>query len=72
LSRALAKPVILTGSHGLTQIYADLICFGADADEFEEADGGTEDDAADQAPRLGFEPSIHEITNGAKGSYGGE
>ena len=68
----MAKPVILTGSRGLTQIYADLIRFGADADEFKETGGGAEDDAADQEPRLSAEPAIQEVSDGAKGGHGRE
>ena len=49
-----------------------LISLGTYADEFEEADGGAEDDAADQEPRLSSEPPIQEVTNRAKGSYRGE
>jgi hypothetical protein len=53
----------------LTQIYADLIRFGADADEFEESDGGAQDDAANQEPGLGAKPAIKQVTEAAKGSY---
>src|SRR6185295_750407 len=49
-----------------------LICFGTYTNEFEEAGGRAEDDAADQKPGLRAEPTIQKVTNGAKGNHGSE
>ena len=43
-----------------------LISLGTQADEFEEAGGGAEDDAADQEPGLSSEPLVQEPAQGAK------
>ena len=48
-------------------MHADLISLGADADEFEEAGGGAEDDAADYAPGGDVEPFVDEPAGGGKG-----
>ena len=46
-----------------------LISLGTQADEFEEAGGGAEDDAADQEPRLRAEPPIDQPAQRAKGDH---
>jgi len=46
-----------------------LISFGAEADEFEKAGGGAENDAADQEPGLCAEPPIDQPTQRAKGDH---
>ena len=50
-------------------VYPWLISLGADADEFEEAGGGAEEDAADQEPRLRPEPLVEKPAQGAEGDY---
>ena len=48
------------------RVYLWLICFGTQADEFEETGGGAEDDAADQEPGLSSEPLVQKPAQGAK------
>lgn len=73
---SIAKPPILTADHAdfKARINADLVLvgFGAETDEFEETEGGAEDDAADQAPGSGAEPFVDEPAGGAERDDGGE
>ena len=49
-----------------------LVSFRAEANEFEEAGGGAEDDAADQTPGRYSEPLVYEPADGAKRHHGSE
>ena len=42
---------------------------GAQADEFEQAGGGTEDNAGDQEPWVGAEPFVEEVAQAAEGDH---